>query len=74
MLELGTSFQKSSAMRLEEVHIKNINAGDTLIHNENLKTVGQSDIQYCSFMGPLLFGDAYHLGHKPVIKVTFLCD
>ena len=50
------------------VNIEEIRAGDTILHNEKLTTVCDSDIKYCSFMGNSIFGDTYVMGRKKVVK------
>jgi len=52
----------------KKVHIKDIRAGDTILHDGALKTVCSSNIKK-SFVGVTIFGDSYHAGHKHVIKV-----
>lgn len=52
-----------------EVHISNIRAGDAVIHNKELVTVGNKDLRYSSFMGISIFGDTYNLGTKKVKRV-----
>ena len=54
---------------MRSVHISTIKAGDTIIHNGEVKTVSGNNIKYCSFMGVSLFGDSYNLGHKLVTKI-----
>jgi len=53
-------------------HISSIVAGDTIIHNGEMKTVSGNNIKFDSCMGKTLFGDSYNLGHKKVIKVTVI--
>lgn len=55
----------------EEVHISVIRVGDTIIHDEKMKTISNSSISRIVGMGISLFGDTYSLGHKPVTKVNF---
>jgi len=54
-----------------ETHISNIQAGDTILHNDEMKTVSGNNIKGDSFMGKSLFGDSYHSGHKKVQKIIF---
>jgi hypothetical protein len=54
---------------MRSVHISTIKAGDTIIHNGEVKTVSGNNIKYSSFMGVSLFGDSYHSGHKLVTKI-----
>lgn len=56
-------------MKTIEVHISTIVAGDTIMHNGEMKTVSGNNIKFDSFMGTTLFGDSYRLGHKKVTKV-----
>ena len=57
---------------LEKVHISAIKAGDTIFHNERLMTVCRRDIKVSTLMGCSIFGDSYHSGYKPFVKVHFL--
>ena len=59
-------------MKTIETHISLIVAGDTIIHNGEMKTVTSTNIKKDSFMGKSLFGDSYNLGHKKVIKVLVI--
>lgn len=52
-----------------KVHISQIKSGDTILHNEEIKTVCNRIIKRCDFMGITLFGDSYNLGYKLVTKV-----
>ena len=52
-------------------HINTIRAGDTVLHNGELRTVCNSDIKRGGFMGTSLFGDSYRLGTLPVQLVRF---
>lgn len=56
-------------MKTIEVHISSIVAGDTIMHNGEMKTVSGNNIKFDSFMGTTLFGDSYSLGYKKVTKV-----
>ncbi|ECT1020793.1 TPA: hypothetical protein H2A59_004895 [Salmonella enterica] len=58
-------------MHLTDVHISTVSAGDTVLHNGRLRTVGRKDIKRDDFFGLLLFCDSYNLGTVPVKKVTF---
>lgn len=51
-------------------HISDVSPGDTVLHNDIVRTVSRGDIQRDSSMGALLFGDSYSLGNKPVIVIT----
>lgn len=55
-----------------QIHISNVTAGDTVIHNNEMKTVSNTDIKRDSFMGTSIFGDTYHLGKNLVTKVNFV--
>jgi hypothetical protein len=52
-------------------HINNIEVGDTVEIDGELKTVGKDDIKSDSFLGRTLFGDCFSLGYEPVRKVIF---
>lgn len=56
---------------LENVHIDLIRPTDTVEHDGNVMTVGKKDLTNITGMGRALFGDTYHLGHKPVSRVKF---
>jgi len=56
---------------IESVHIDNIEAGDTIIHNGIIKTICQNDISENSFTGKTIFGDSYNIGNKKVSRVKF---
>ncbi len=58
----------------EEVHISTIKGGDTVMHNEEMKTVSFNNIKRDSFMGTSIFGDCYHSGRKKVKKLTFITN
>lgn len=49
-----------------KTHITMIRPGDTVLHNDKLRTVCTSDIKRGGFMGATLFGDSYRLGNMPV--------
>jgi hypothetical protein len=55
--------------RIKEVHISLITAGDTVLINEDIKTVCKNNLGECPFIGRTLFGDSYQSGHKPVQQV-----
>lgn len=63
---------KKQAMETKEVHITEIQSGDTILHNGEIKTVSGNNIKHCNFMGKTLFGDSYRSGHKLVTKVTVI--
>lgn len=52
-------------------HISNIQVGDIVEINGELKTVGKNALVYDPFMGFMLWGDSYMLGQVPVRKVVF---
>ena len=55
------------------VHISMIRPGDTIIHNDVLSTVCNSNIKpNDGFMGMSIFGDSYHSVHKLVCRVDNL--
>lgn len=54
-----------------DAHVSTIKQGDTVYHNGSLITVSRSDVSRVEFFGLTLFGDSYHLGHKPVKKALF---
>jgi len=53
-------------------HISNIKGGDTVIHNNEMKTVSNNNVKTDPFMGNSIFGDSYHAGNKLVTKVNFI--
>jgi len=53
----------------EQVHISQINKGDTVVHNGEVKTVSGNNIHQHLFNGKSIFGDSYHLGNKKVTRV-----
>ena len=55
--------------RQELVHIDDIKIGDIVLHDDKPMTVGRENIKHSAFMGRTLFGDSYHLGYKPVIRL-----
>lgn len=57
---------------IENVHISQILAGDTIEHEGVISTVSNSNIKHSEFMGKTLFGDNYKLGYKLVKRVKFL--
>lgn len=50
-------------------HISTISAGDTIVHNNELRTVCNKDITR-GFCGVAIFGDSYRAGVTPVVVVT----
>ena len=56
---------------IKPTHISDIKAGDTILHNGEVKTVSGNNIKCSSFIGKTLFGDSYNLGYKQVEMVTF---
>ena len=64
-----TITNKQTTMKTINVHISQIEVGDTILHDGVPKTVCKSNIKWDSFMGLSLFGDSYHLGYKPVKKI-----
>ncbi|MEB0262888.1 hypothetical protein [Mucilaginibacter sp. 10I4] len=55
---------------IKEVHLSEIRAGDTILHDGEIRTVGKENIKK-GFTGITLFGDPYRLGMIPVKKITF---
>lgn len=54
----------------KQVHISQIQVGDTILHNGEQKTVSGNNLKLCRFMGTTLFGDSYNLGYKLVTKIN----
>ena len=54
-----------------EKNINYVKAGDTILHNNELKTLTWQNIKYNEFMGLSIFGDNYQCGHKKVKVVMF---
>lgn len=57
---------------IKKTHISNINIGDTIMHNGEIKTVAGNNLKRGSFMGTSLFGDSYSIGNRLVEQVIFL--
>jgi hypothetical protein len=57
---------------IQNVHISTIKAGDTIEHNNEIVTVGKSNIKHSEFMGISIFGDCYKLGYQKVKKVIIV--
>lgn len=55
---------------MENVHISQIKAGDTVLFNGVATTVCGKDIKYCSFMGITLFGSNYKSGRELVQRMS----
>ncbi len=55
----------------KEVHISEVKAGYTILHEDSLRTVSANDIKTDGFLGDTLFGDSYNAGMKNVILVGF---
>ena len=66
------SYMTKENVKIEPVHISQISAGDTIVHDDKLTTVSGNNIKRDSFMGITLFGDSYRSGTKPVNKVVAL--
>lgn len=64
---------KNSAMEytIKPTHISDIKAGDTILHNGEVKTVSGNNIKGNPFIGKTLFGDSYNLGYKKVEVIAF---
>jgi hypothetical protein len=56
----------------EQVHISKIQSGDTIVHNNEVTTVSNTNIKNDGFMGKTLFGDSYNSGHKLVTRIHFV--
>lgn len=57
---------------IQNVHISTIKQGDTIEHNNEIVTVGKSNIKNSEFMGITIFGDSYKLGYQKVKKVIIV--
>lgn len=53
-----------------EVQIDLIRAGDTVMHDDTMRTVSADNLKRGGFMGTTLFGDSYRNGAQPVIRVV----
>jgi hypothetical protein len=53
------------------VHINEIFSGDTIIHEDVMKTVSNNNIKH-GFCGKTLFGDSYKMGTIKVKKCIFI--
>lgn len=58
-------------LRESRMHISLVQAGDTIRHNGQLRTVTRRDI-HKGFMGTTVFGDSYRCGMLPVTRVLFV--
>lgn len=56
---------------IKPTHISEVKAGDTILHNGEVKTVSGNNIKDNPFIGKTLFGDSYNLGYKQVQMVNF---
>lgn len=61
-----------SNLKIQEVHISTISAGDTILHDDKVRTVTNSNIKRSDFMGISIFGDSYRLGTVLVKKIIAL--
>lgn len=59
------------SLKVTEVRIEVIKPYDTVVHNNEVKTVTKKDIKYNKFIGFTLFGDSYNLGMRKVKLVRF---
>lgn len=58
---------------IEEVHMAQIVAGDTIIcGDEKMRTVCKKDIQHGGFCGITIFGSSYISGYQKVNRVQFI--
>jgi hypothetical protein len=56
---------------IKEVHISTIRAGDLIMIDDKIVTVGMKDIRHDPFMGTTIFGDCHMLGYRKVkLQVT----
>ncbi|MDG1950054.1 MAG: hypothetical protein P8J32_04560 [bacterium] len=53
----------------KQVHIDTIRVGDTVMHDNAMRTVSPAFISYGGFMGTSLWGDSYRSGSRSVTKV-----
>lgn len=53
-----------------QTHIADIKAGDTILHDDHLKTVCACNIKHDSFLGASLFGNSYMAGRAMVSKAN----
>lgn len=53
-------------MKTKMVHKSEVKIGDTVIHRGYIRTVTSSTFTNDKFMGLLLWGDSYRLGHEKV--------
>ena len=58
-------------MTTTKIHIDLIMAGDTILHNNEVKTVCSNNIKLGG-CGTTIFGDSYRLGTLPVVKIISL--
>lgn len=59
-------------MQIKEVNINTLVVGDTVIHEDKVITLTNSNLKRDPFMGASVCGDSYHLGSLPVQLVTNL--
>ena len=71
MIHAKNNFKDKEMEKITEVHIGNIIAGDTILHNGLPKTVCPKDISRGGFMGDCVFGDSYRLGTLLVKRITY---
>ena len=64
--------KRSNNMKTKTVHIEDLRVGDTILHENKLKTLSRASFSYDEFMGRRVDGDSYRLGHKPVKLITKL--
>ena len=55
----------------EEVHISQIQPGDTIFYDNKVRTVCKKDIKHGGFCGTTIFGDSFISGRKKVTKILF---
>ena len=56
-------------VEIEHVHIDEIEIGDTVFHEGQVKTISSYNLKKDKFMGPTIDGDSYNIGHKQVIRL-----
>ena len=62
--------QMGRPIKVEKIHVSRVRAGDTVFHEDKVRTVCIKDVGYDSFMGHKLFGDSHVLGRKPVHRLV----
>lgn len=52
-------------------HISEVRAGDTVLHNGEVKTLPKEFIKNDPFMGRSIWGDSYRMGNAPVTVIEW---